>query len=59
MAFGLQDETCPPHTNFSIYNNLSSTDKYYVCVPTCGHAMWLEDAWPPVRDAFLESHLQN
>ena len=59
MAFGLQDETCPPHTNFSIYNNLSSTDKHYVCIPTCGHAIWQEDAWPPVRDAFLKSKLQD
>ena len=53
MAFGLQDPTCPPHTNFSIYNNLGSAEKHFLCVPTCGHAMWLEPAWPPVRDAFL------
>ena len=55
MAFGLQDPTCPPHTNFAIYNNLGTKDKHYFCVPTCGHAMWLEAAWPPVRDAFLGS----
>jgi cephalosporin-C deacetylase-like acetyl esterase len=53
MAFGLQDPTCPPHTNFAIYNNLGSAEKHYFCVPTCGHAMWLEPDWPPVRDAFL------
>ena len=53
MAFGLQDPTCPPHTNFSIYNNLGTKDKQFVCIPTCGHAMWLEPAWPPLRDAFL------
>ena len=53
MAFGLQDPTCPPHTNFAIYNNLGTADKRFVCVPTCGHAMWLEPDWPPVRDAFL------
>ena len=53
MAFGLQDPTCPPHTNFAIYNNLGTTEKHYFCVPTCGHAMWSEPAWPPVRDAFL------
>ena len=53
MAFGLQDPTCPPHTNFSIYNNLGTDEKRYLCIPTCGHAMWLEAAWPPVRDAFL------
>lgn len=57
MAFGLQDPTCPPHTNFAIYNNLGSKEKHYFCVPTCGHAMWLEQAWPPVRDAFFEKYL--
>jgi len=53
MAFGLQDPTCPPHTNFSIYNNLGTKDKRYYCVPTCGHAMWQEPAWAVERDAFL------
>ena len=57
MAFGLQDPTCPPHTNFAIYNNLGSKEKHYFCVPTCGHAMWLEQAWPPVRDAFFKQYL--
>lgn len=57
MSFGLQDPTCPPHTNFSIYNNLGTRDKRFVCVPTCGHAMWEEAAWPPVRDAFLSEKL--
>ena len=55
MAFGLQDPTCPPHTNFAIYNNLGSSEKQFWCVPTCGHAMWLEPSWPPVRDAFFSS----
>ena len=53
MAFGLQDPTCPPHTNFAIYNNLGSREKHFWCVPTCGHAMWKEPSWPPVRDEFL------
>ena len=57
MAFGLQDPTCPPHTNFAIYNNLDSKEKNYFCVPTCGHAMWQEPAWPPVRDAFFKQYL--
>ena len=57
MAFGLQDPTCPPHTNFAIYNNLGSSEKHFWCVPTCGHAMWLEPAWPPVRDAFIAEKL--
>ena len=53
MSFGLQDPTCPPHTNFAIYNNLGTSDKRYYCVPTCGHAMWDEPAWAAERDAFL------
>lgn len=57
MSFGLQDPTCPPHTNFAIYNNLGSSEKHWLCVPTCGHAMWREAAWPPVRDPFLEKHI--
>ena len=57
MAFGLQDPTCPPHTKFAIYNNLGSSERHFWCVPTCGHAMWLEPSWPPVRDAFLAAAL--
>jgi len=53
MAFGLQDPTCPPHTNFSIYNNLGTSDKHYYCVPDCGHAMWERPAWDAERSAFL------
>ena len=53
MSFGLQDPTCPPHTNFSIYNNLGSSDKRWYCVPTCGHAMWQEPSWSAERDRFL------
>ena len=59
MAFGLQDVTCPPHTNFAIYNNFSSAIKRFYCVPTCGHAMWNEAAWPPVRDAFLAEYIDS
>ena len=58
MAFGLQDPTCPPHTNFAIYNNLGSREKHYWCVPTCGHAMWMEPSWPPIRDAFLDQYMK-
>lgn len=54
MSFGLQDPTCPPHTNFAIYNNLGTGDKRYFCVPTCGHAMWKETSWNAERDAFLK-----
>ena len=57
MAFGLQDETCPPHTNFSIYNNLGTYDRRYYCVPTCGHAMWEVRAWDAQRSAFFAHYL--
>ncbi|MBQ9184506.1 MAG: acetylxylan esterase [Bacteroidales bacterium] len=57
MSFGLQDPTCPPHTNFAIYNNLGSTEKHFLCVPTCGHSMWREEAWPPVRTEFFNEVL--
>ena len=57
MAFGLQDPTCPPHTNFAIYNNLGTSDKRYLCIPTCGHAMWLEPSWSAERDVFLKDRL--
>ena len=59
MAFGLQDPTCPPHTNFSIYNNLGTNDKRYFCVPTCGHAMWQEPSWSAERDAFLNPYMKS
>ena len=58
MAFGLQDPTCPPHTNFSIYNNLGTKNKRFFCVPTCGHAMWMEASWAEARAEFLAPYLQ-
>ena len=58
MSFGLQDPTCPPHTNFAIYNNLKTQDKRFFCVPTCGHAMWQETSWAEARAAFLEPYLK-
>ena len=52
MAYGLQDPTCPPHTNFAGYNNVTS-EKTYMCVPTCGHAMWAEPSFTKARDDFF------
>ena len=59
MSFGLQDPTCPPHTNFAIYNNLGTANRRYYCVPTCGHAMWMEPSWRAERDAFLAAYLKT
>ena len=53
MAFGLQDPTCPPHTNFAGYNNVKS-EKSYMCVPLCGHAMWAEPSFNEARDEFFK-----
>lgn len=36
MGVGLQDPTCPPHTNFAGYNHISS-QKQFVIYPECGH----------------------
>lgn len=52
MAFGLQDPTCPPHTNFAGYSQVKGAKKWF-CVPTCGHAMWMEQSWEIERNAFL------
>ena len=57
MAFGLQDPTCPPHTNFAEYN-LVRSPKQYLCVPTCGHAMWQEQEWQTRRTEWFESMLK-
>ena len=35
---GLQDGTCPPHTNFAAFNNLNTEDKEMVIDPTMGHS---------------------
>ena len=34
---GLQDGTCPPHTNLAPYNNLSTEDKVIYYYPEMGH----------------------
>ena len=35
---GLQDGTCPPHTNFAAFNNVNSQDKEMVIDPEMGHS---------------------
>lgn len=34
---GLQDQTCPPHTNIAPFNNLQTTDKEFHFYPEMGH----------------------
>ena len=52
MGVGLQDPTCPPHTNFAGYNNLNS-QKEYVIYPLCGHTVDYTD-WNPRRIKFFK-----
>ena len=54
MSFGLQDPTCPPHTNFAGYNQIRSEKKYW-CAPLCGHGMWEQKPWLAERQAWFAS----
>lgn len=54
MGVGLQDEVCPPHTNFSGYNRISS-EKCYRVFPQCGHDVGPE--WWPARLEFFKKYL--
>ena len=54
MSFGLQDPTCPPHTEFAAYNQVKSAKNYF-CVPLCGHAMWLEPSWAKERAHWFDT----
>lgn len=59
MAFGMQDPTCPPRTNFAEYNLCSSSDKRFLCVPTCGHDMWKEKEWKAERKSFFNEFMNT
>ncbi|MDE6497861.1 MAG: acetylxylan esterase [Muribaculaceae bacterium] len=54
MGIGLQDPTCPPHTNMSSYNLISSPKELRI-YPECGHTVDYGD-WNPRRDRFFEAH---
>ena len=53
MSFGLQDATCPPHTNFAGYNYVK-TEKHWWCAPLLGHDQWDEKAWHASRAAWFK-----
>lgn len=55
MGVGLQDEVCPPHTNFSGYNRISAEKSYHI-YPTCGHDVGA--AWWAERTAFFKRQLR-
>lgn len=54
MGVGLQDPTCPPHTNFAGFN-LVDADKEFVIYPTLGHTVDYAD-WNARRDRFFDRH---
>lgn len=58
MGFGLQDDVCPPHTNFAGYNMITSS-KTYVTFPLAGHHVETEAGWWAARDAFFDCLLNG
>lgn len=58
MGVGLQDPTCPPHTNFSGYNNLNVENKEFVIYPLMGHTVDYSD-WNPRRLNFFNGTLEK
>ena len=56
-CMGLQDNVCPPHTNFAPYNNLKVEDKHYVVNPELKHQT--ASTWNSECLAFFKAHLTN
>ena len=54
MGAGLQDETCPPHTNFAGYNLISSP-KEFVIYPDKGHTVDYNDWAPRVQEFYRKN----
>ena len=50
MGVGLQDETCPPHINFSGYNQVRSPKQYYIYYDK-GHTVG--KSWWSIRNDFF------
>lgn len=53
MGVGLQDEVCPPHTNFAGYNRIRSPKEYHI-FPLIGHDV--EPQWWQYRTDFFTKH---
>lgn len=59
-AVGLQDETCPPHTNVAPFNVASQTpglDMVLIVNPELGHQV--DASWDSDVNAFFEKHLKS
>lgn len=52
MGVGLQDPTCPPHTNFSSFNLINS-EKSYIIYTNCGHDTE-HPTWDNAQKAFFK-----
>ena len=53
---GLQDGTCPPHTNFAAFNNLNTEDKEMVIDPTMGHSY--PAGWSTKQSKFFKDRIK-
>lgn len=56
MAVGLQDGVCPPHTNFSGYNLISSP-KQFIIYPDKGHGVQ-RPHWDNAHISFFKKHMK-
>lgn len=56
MGVGLQDQVCPPHTNFASYN-LVRSPKQFVIYPACGHDVEHPD-WENRQLEFFRQFIQ-
>ncbi len=59
-AVGLQDETCPPHTNIAPFNTASrngALDTSLTVNPDLGHKV--HDGWNREMNAFFEKHMKS
>ena len=53
---GLQDGTCPPHTNIAPFNNLKTTDKEYYYYPEMQHTIPAD--WESKITAFFKARIK-
>lgn len=53
---GLQDGTCPPHTNFAAFNNLNTTDKEMIIDPKMGHSY--PAGWSTKQSIFFKERIK-
>lgn len=57
-SIGLQDKTCPPHTNMAFYNNLPKTiDKKIIYNPLLQHLTPVE--WKDLYTEFFKDNITN